>query len=460
IQLALGVVLPLTETLPDYQALTQKRPVVLFDVDDEPGWVKTPASEWIRSWIGVPLIKLDEPMGILTINGHHKGMYTQEKANELVAFADQAATAVANAQTFTFLRNAEASYTALFEDSTDMIIIASYQGVILNVNRKACQMLRRSKEMLIGSDITLINPNLKRHLEHESARLKVWQETSLELDVINASGQAIYLELKARQVHYEGKDSVQWVGRDISARKELERIRQDSINMLVHDLRGPLGNLTTVIETLPGWVSEIEDDPAILEILEMANLSGQELRDLVDSLLDVSRLEQGRVPLQRSKVNLTDILSRVKEQVTPRAKNKYMELTINPVPQDVPEVMLDKNMIRRVLINLVDNAIKYTPVNGSISVKTTLTNEGLQIAVSDNGVGISPEDQANIFDKFSRVDHSTKSPAGVGLGLAFCKLATEAHGGTLTIDSSGIAGEGSTFYLTLPLIQPTSEQPS
>jgi signal transduction histidine kinase len=114
-------------------------------------------------------------------------------------------------------------------------------------------------------------------------------------------------------------------------------------------------------------------------------------------------------------------------------------------------------MIRRVLINLVDNAIKYTPIQGRVSLTTTLKGETLRFAVKDNGSGISKADQARIFNKFSRVDHSMNAPTGVGLGLAFCKLAAEAHGGSISVHSEGVAGLGSTFYLTIPLISPPEE---
>lgn len=454
---ALKVILPLEEDQPNYQVVMQKRPILVNDVDLEPGWKKSSSSEKVHSWIGAPLIAQDEVIGMLTVDSYEINKYTEQNVLEVAAFADQAATAVANAQAVVRLRSMEDSYTDLFEDSADMIVITNYQGLILDANRKTSEMLRRTKEAIVGSDISFIDRNLKESLKQNTNRLRSWREVSLELDIFDAYRDKVSLEINARQVRYGGKGCVQWVGRDISARKEAERMRQDLINMLVHDLRGPVGNLINMIELLPMLITSIEENPRLNTFLTLARRSGQEVRDLVDSMLDVGRLETGEIHLQRSLIDLEETIQAVKDQVTPRAETKGMELTFNPLPEDIPEIWIDRGMIRRVLTNLVDNAIKYTPYDGQISLTTIVTGETLRFAVKDNGPGISKADQARIFNKFSRVDHSANAPSGVGLGLAFCKLAAEAHGGSISVESEGIPGQGSTFYLTLPLLSPPEE---
>ncbi len=445
---ALKVSLPETEGAPHYNAIHHKTPIVVADVDQEPNWIKSSSSRNVRSWIGAPLIAQDSVIGLLTIDSHQINKYNAESAKEVAAFADQAATAVANAQTVARSQSAEASYMALFEHSTDMIIITNYFGEILNVNRKACQILLRPKYDLIGSDITKINPQLKDYLDDNTEPLKSSEEVDLEIDVFDVNEDATPIEMRGRQVHYSGTDCVQWTGRDISARKEAEKMRQDLVNMLVHDLRGPVGNLINVIEMLPMMIPTNESD-SFDNILDMARRSGQEVRDLIDSMLDVGLLEQGEIPLQRTPVILDDMISAVYEQIEPRASAKETAVLFYPLP-DAPVLFIDGGMIRRVLINLVDNAIKYTPNRGEVNLHTKLIDDVLHFAVSDNGPGISKADQAHIFDKFSRVDHTAKV-SGVGLGLAFCKLATEAHGGTISISSEGVPGKGSTFTITVPI---------
>lgn len=450
----LNVKIPFSENGLNYRAILQKKPIMVGDVKKEPHWVDSPASAKIRSWIGAPLIARDEVVGILTVDSYELDKYSEENVSVVAVFADHAATAVANAQAVTRLQNAEVTYAALFEDSTDMIFITNYDGLVLDINRKACQMLRRHKDIFIDNNITFIDPQLKEFLVKESRRLKVWREASIELELKDAYRQALALEIKVRQIQFKGKDAVEWVGRDISARKEIERMRQDMVNMLVHDLRGPLGNILNTIDLIVMMLNmgATIDNAKIVSFLDMAKRSGQTIKDLVDSMLDVSRLEQGDVPLQRSLTDLNELIQRVEDQILPQAAAKEMELTIHPVP-DTAAVWLDSSLIRRVLINLVGNAIKYTASQGRIALMTDLTENALHFAVSDNGPGISKADQAHIFDKFSRVDNSENTPSGVGLGLAFCKLAVEAHAGAITIDSAGIPGQGSTFHVTLPIIE-------
>ena len=447
---ALKVTLPDIKNTPNYRAIIEKKPLVIVDVDQEPGWIKSVSSINVRSWIGAPLIARDKVIGMLTVDSHQVNNYTAENAQEVAAFADQAATAVANAQSVISLQNAEASYTALFENSTDAIIITSYQGTILNVNHKGCQILVESKEGIIGRDISLISAEIKNYLTEHIDQIKAGEEISLDVDILDSSEQVISLELFGRQVRYANTDCVQWTGRDISARKEAEKMRQDLVNMLVHDLRGPVGNLINVIEMLPMLIDSANESPSFQNILEMARRSGQEVRDLIDSMLDVGLLEQGAIPIQHNPIILDDMIQMIYEQVESRANAKETELIFHPLPE-TPVMWVDSSMIRRVLINLLDNAIKYTPNEGVVSLTTTLVDEMIHFAISDNGPGISKSDQIHIFDKFSRVAQTAKTASGVGLGLAFCKLAIEAHGGKISVESEGLPGKGSTFHVCIPV---------
>ncbi len=447
---ALQVRIPLTESSPNYQAIIQQKPVILGDVDKVPGWIKTSSSQSVRSWIGVPLIVRNQTIGMLTVDSHEVNKYQEKDAQIVQTFANYVVTAVANAQIVSQLKNVESSYAALFEDSTDLIIITTYQGEILNVNRKAAQMLRLPKDALVGIELGFLYPELSDFLASQRRRLKAWREASLEIDLQDAYHQPLALEFRVRQVNYAGKDCVQWVGRDISARKEIERMRQDLVDMLVHDIRGPVGNLINIIEMLPMLVEAGNDAESINRMLDLAHQTGQEVRDLLDTMLDVSRLEKGNVPLQRDIHNLQDIMQVVEKQVASHAELKNITLTIEPLPP-LPPIWIDASMIRRLLVNLIDNAIKYTQSGGWVRVSAARQKDTLKVSVSDNGPGIPPSEQEHIFQKFGRIT-TRNGPSGVGLGLAFCKLAAEAHGGSISVDSEGIPGKGSTFTLTIPMI--------
>lgn len=453
---ALNVRLAFNEYNPNFQAIVMKMPIFIPDVDQEPSWIKSSSSRQVRSWIGAPLLARGEVVGILTVDSHEVDKYVEDNVRVVDTFATHAAIAVANAQTVAQLQSAEATYSVLFEDSTDMIVISDYNGRILDINRKGCLLLRRHKDVFLNSDIAFIDPRLKKHLTEQTERLKVWREASIEVEVKDAYRKPLPLEINVRQLQYKGKECVEWVGRDISARKEVEQMRQDMVNMLIHDLRGPIGNIINVIELLKMMIEPQLDDPKVHNLLELGKRSGQSLTDLVDSMLDVSRLEQGEIPVELGLTNVSELVQTVEDQVEPQANAKSMSLKIEPVPPEL-EGWLDSNLIRRVLVNLIGNAIKYTPREGHIELNTIVIDDQVQFAISDDGPGIKKGDQKHIFDKFSRVEQTANTATGVGLGLAFCKLAVEAHNGTISVESEGIPGTGSTFYVTLPIANPSKE---
>ncbi len=455
---ALSVILPFDENIPNFQAILQKKPIIIDDVDANPHWIKSSSSKQVKSWIGAPLIARNEVVGILTVDSYQANKYNKNTINIIETFADHAATATANAQAVTRLQHAETTYSALFEDNTELIIITDYHGLILDVNRRACEILRRPKDAFIHLEINYIHSELKGFLNKQHKRLKVWRDASIEIDIADAYGQEIPLEIKMRNIQYKGNNCVEWVGRDIAARKQIEKMRQDLVNMLVHDLRGPLGNLINTIDLISMIMGTTAKDPRIQKILGMAKRSGQTLNDMVDSMLDVSRLEEGELPLQHTMTSLEELTEAVRDQVMPQITAKKMELTLTLLPKQPLEVWIDQSLIRRVLINIVGNAIKYTPEKGCVTLTTNLSTTELHFTISDTGPGISKTAQNTIFNKFSRTDYSINAPVGVGLGLAFCKLATEAHGGTISIESEGIPGQGSTFNIKLPIISPPENE--
>jgi PAS domain S-box-containing protein len=391
-------------------------------------------------------------VGILTVDSYQPHKYTGDNVAVVSAFANHAAIAVANAQAVARLREAEISYTALFEDSTDMIVLTDYEGIITNINRKGCQILKRPKDAVLGLNVSIISPSLQRLLNEQTKRLQVWRESTVEIEIFNSYREKVPLEVHVRHIQVGQHKGVEWVGRDISQRKEIERMRQDLVNMLVHDIKGPLGNLINTIDLVSMLVGASADDENLKSFLDMGKRTGRTLSDLVDSMLDVGRLEQGEVPVQRTLTQLADLLTAVKEQVSGQAEAKGAHLIFSPEPAEISyKLFIDSSLIRRVLTNLVGNAIKYSPEEARITLTTEIKPDTLYFTVSDNGPGILPEEHKRIFQKFTRLNPSAEGPSGVGLGLAFCKLAVEALGGIISVDSEGIPGQGSSFRLSIPV---------
>ncbi len=232
---------------------------------------------------------------------------------------------------------------------------------------------------------------------------------------------------------------------------ELQRVRQETSDFIIHDLRNPLGILCNVIGmlkvVLPQDVLE-----ANRELLDMGDIASRRMQNLVDSLLDVARMETGEVQLKLMPVDLHSLAEQVGQRVA-LALNLGGITFCNAVPADWPTVMADQEKIDRVLANLMDNAIKYTPNEGKITIAARWEDENtVGISVTDTGPGIPPQERERIFERFAQVAGDKPRRRGFGLGLTFCKLTVEAHGGRIWVEP-GEGGVGSSFTFTLPLSQ-------
>lgn len=235
--------------------------------------------------------------------------------------------------------------------------------------------------------------------------------------------------------------------RDITAAKEAERLRQDLTNMMVHDLRSPLTSVITSIDMIfrgtAGEATKLQR-----EILGIAYSSTQHLLDMVNLLLDISRLESGQMPLECAPVALRMLGERAIDRMAIIAQKNNVTIDLELPTPDLP-VLADGDLILRVLQNLIDNALKFSPKGERVILRITPAAECgmISVAVCDFGMGIKPHDLDKVFTKFGQVGNRRSS--GSGLGLTFCKLVVEAHGGTIGVEST--PGAGSTFFFTLPL---------
>ncbi len=233
---------------------------------------------------------------------------------------------------------------------------------------------------------------------------------------------------------------------------ELQQMRQDLVNFLVHDMRNPL---TTIVSTLAllrmTMTREVDDEQE--EMLNMAVTSAARLTRLIETLLEVSRLESGDFPLVRSEVQLPVLLADVARQMEPLTRRSHVTITVEVA--DLPPMLADRALLERVLTNLLDNALKYTPPGGMIMVRAVAEADHLIVAVSDTGPGIPPDQRERVFEWFTQIGSEKLKRRGFGLGLTFCHLAIEAHGGRIWVES-GADGAGTQFVFSLPTSGPSS----
>mgnify|MGYP000039709212 CR=1 FL=1 len=223
----------------------------------------------------------------------------------------------------------------------------------------------------------------------------------------------------------------------------LERLRDDLTHMIVHDLRNPLTVICSFLDILQ--LQEADKlSPKTQKFVAVARKNADEVLDMIGSLLDVSKMEAGEMKLQREAFDLADLIRAVVGATQPLSGSRTVTFDAT---ESSPTITADVGLIRRVLQNLLGNAVKYTPAGGDVRLAVTTSDSETRVAVTDAGPGIAPEYHQHIFEKFGQVGARSHRPSS-GLGLTFCKLVVEAHGGRIGVESE--VGRGSTFWLTLP----------
>lgn len=250
------------------------------------------------------------------------------------------------------------------------------------------------------------------------------------------------------------RDALEEAYRDI---KKAESLRDSLAEMLVHDLRTPLTTMLASLDLLQtGKTGPLA--PMQQEVTDMCMRGARHLLSLVNELLDVAKLESGQMNLDRDYFAANEILNEAIAHVESQAKDSQITVEC-AAPAALPPLWADDDLLRRVLINLLGNAVKFARRKSTVWVKAEVQGKGegqtMLFSVRDNGEGISPEDQERIFQKFGQAENRRSGRRNsTGLGLTFCKLAVEAHAGTIWVESE--VGQGSTFFVSIPLHKPAA----
>jgi len=364
----------------------------------------------------------------------------------LAGIGNLAGSTIQHAQLFERLQVAHKRYRELFDDSIDPILVTDWSGQILEANRQAAVISGyTSKElhaMSIGQLHEVNHAEIGEHFEKLDAGQTYNYESSLKSKV----GHEIPIQVYVREAGFEDTESLQWTLRDITERKNLDSLREDLTAMIYHDLRSPLANIVSSLDMLSGMYSESEKE-TIRSILTIAQRSTARIQRLISSLLDINRLESGQPVGEQQAVSPNMLVGEALDAVRPMAESRRQNLT-RDFPSKLPDIWVDVDMIRRVLINLLENAVKFTPPEGKIVIGAKADEKWVQMWVQDNGPGIPLLDQERIFDKFTRLKKRETS-GGLGVGLAFCRLAIQGHGGKIWVESK--PGQGAKFLLRLPV---------
>jgi len=393
-----------------------------------------------------PIQSQGKVIGVLEAINPISGAFDPDAMVVMAGLGSLAGTTIQNAKFLSRLQKAHRRYHELFEDSVDMILITDWEGRILEANRQAVTLSGYTSEQLHSMSIDQLHEVKWNKTGLNFETLKRADECSYESGLHRQDGDSTPIEVHARRVEFEETESIQWILRNITERKELDSLRDDMTAMIYHDLRSPLGNIVSSLEMMSGLMP---DDETLVSMLNIARNSTARIQRLVNSLLDINRLESGHQIVDQNAVDPLALIREAIRDVEPTATGRQQKI-VNIVNTVLPLIWVDVDMAHRLFINLLENAIKFTPVAGRIEIGGQTDGTFVKFWVRDNGPGISPTDQDRIFEKFTRLRRKDR-PSGLGVGLAFCRLAVLGHGGEIWVESE--LDKGTTFWLTLPVAQ-------
>jgi len=331
---------------------------------------------------------------------------------------------------------------AVLKQLSDGVMIVDEMGKVQMVN-PAAQRMFSVKE---GDALDRSLPSVVRHHQIIDLWRKCLESGENQVTSLEVPGKHQIFQVEAIPLVHTLPGSVLLVVNDLTHLRRLETVRRDFISNISHELRTPLASLKALAETLQE--SALDDPPAARRFLNRIEAEVDALSLMVQELLELSRIESGKVPLELKPVPPQDLLTSAIERLQLQSENSGIQVQLH-CPADLPLVLADPPRIEQVVVNLLHNAIKFTPAGGNITLSAESSEDIILFSIKDTGSGISAEDLPRIFERFYKADRA-RSSGGTGLGLAISRHLVEAHGGRIWAES--LEGHGSTFYFTIPVV--------
>ena len=446
------------------------QPILISDVEQDSDWVCTPETEWVKSYVGVPIRAHGEVVGFLNLDSDIPSFFNTDHVERLQAFADQAAIAIENAQLYDTIRKHAAELQTRVEQRTtelereraqlQAILDAMGEGVIYTENEQIRYVNDQLLDM-IGYDLASLQGSAQNVL------MNMMQLEGLDLqynvdELLNALFERRIWRGDARvtrsdDTEFDANLTITLVGtpgdqpvsivtlvRDVSRERALDAQKDRFIANASHELRTPIANMKMRL-----YLLEKQPDRHVEHMQVLHYVTGR-MEKLVEELLDVSRFERGVINLDRQIVDLRLLVAHMLTVEQATAQQKGLKL-IQILPEETLNVNIDPNRITQVLNNLLANAFNYTPAGGEVTVLVERDALDAIVRVIDTGIGIPDDALEQIFEPFYRVNEA--AARGTGLGLTISREIVDLHEGSLVVDSK--IGLGSTFTVRLPLVAST-----
>lgn len=448
--------------------------VLINDLFEDPRWVRSTATgQDHRSAVAVPMAVGEDAIGVLMVFHRLPNFFDPEQLNLVTAIAGQVAVAINNARLYELIRDqaerlglmlrkeqVEASRSqAILEAVADGVLVTGADNHISFVNSSITRVLGVDDTQLLGKSLEGFAGMFGNSSAEWTTTIRRWSEDpstyqigdmyaeQLELD----NGRIVLVHLAPVILINDFLGTVS-IFRDITREVEVDRLKSEFVATVSHELRTPMTAIKGYVDILTmGAAGALNENQ--MHFLEVVRNNIERLNILVSDLLDISRIESGRVKLEQGSVNLYEIAEEVVAEVLRRSQDESKPIALSlDAPKDLPPVKGDGARVRQIISNLVNNAFNYTPENGAILVNIRPDEGEVQVDVQDSGIGIRPEDQGRVFERFYRGEHPlVLSTPGTGLGLPIVRQLVEMHNGRIWMKSTGVPGEGSTFSFTLPV---------
>jgi PAS domain S-box-containing protein len=411
------------------------------------------ASLGILTSVGLPLLARGKVIGVIFIFRNYADIFSANDRALLQSFADQAAIAVQNAQLYTQVMREKQRSDALLDSAADGILILAADGKIERSNPALLRMLGLSIENVRAQPHEQIIHLLtqKEGITLEQAQAGGWPLTPhatlyVEGDLERKAGPPLPVGITYAPLLSLDGSLVNVVAtiRDITRFREADELKSTFISVVSHELKTPVALIKGYVSTLrredASWDRKVIEDS--LQVIEE---EADRLTDLIENLLDATRLQAGALAINLSDVAINHTAERIAERF--RTQSSIHKISVD-FPSDFPVVLADEDRISQVLSNLLSNALKYSPNGGEIRITGQVLPKQVLVCVSDQGPGIAPGDIPHVFDRFYRSVDVSRSTKGAGLGLYLARAVIEAHGGRIWVDPK--PGEGARICFSLP----------
>lgn len=437
---------PLLAEVPDHEEPAR------FEIPEVNRLLQRVARLGLLAGIGLPLIARNQVIGVIFIFRNHRGVFSQNDLTLLESFADQAAIAVKNAQLYTQANQDKQRMDALLDSAADGILILSPNHIIERTNPALSRLLDKPISELVGDthEEVIQWASLKQSQTLEQAEADGWPLTPhatlyVEGDLKRPDGSKLPVGVTyAPLLSTDGKlINIIASVRDITHFREAEELKSTFISVISHELKTPVAVIKGYVGTLRrddvNWKREIVEDS--LAVIEEET---DRLSDLIENLLDASRLEAGGLSINLSDLSLAKLAERMADRFRTQTDKHTIEVEFL---EDFPVILGDEERLGQVLSNLISNAIKYSPNGGKVSIRGQVRPDKVIVCVSDRGPGIAPGDIPHIFDRFYRASDAARLTKGAGLGLYLTRAVVEAHHGSIWVDPAADGGGRICFSL-------------